>query len=370
LKRLVLAGGGHAQLSVLEALARGNPAALETVLVSPSRFQIYSGMLPGWMAGHYSEAQCRIDLVPLAQAAGARMVAQRIVALDAALSRVELEGGQSLEYDLLSLDIGSEIDVSSLETAGERLLPVKPLDEFFKAWPRVMEDARAKTGYRMAVAGGGAAGVELALAARHAFTQASFDARVDLVVSAAGLLEGHAAQVRRSIARILATAGVIVHNQQATGAQAGVILSDGSLLPADCVIAATGARAPRGISITGLALDANGYVAVDEYYRSTSHRNVFAAGDVSARQDIQVARSGVHAVHAGPVLAGNLLAALQGGALRTYKPRHHSLYLLACGPRYAVASWGRWGAQGKWVWYWKDWIDRGFVRRFAIRWQG
>jgi NADH dehydrogenase FAD-containing subunit len=255
--------------------------------------------------------------------------------------------------------------VSSLETSGKRLLPVKPLEEFFQAWPRVVEDAGAKPGYRLAVVGGGAAGVEVALAARHAFTRAQFTARVDLVVSQAGLLVGHGGKVRRSIARILDKAGVVVHNQQATGAHAGVILSDGSLLPADCVIAATGARAPRGIRIGGLQLDGSGYVAVDEHYRSPSHRNVFAAGDVSARQDIQVARSGVHAVHAGPVLAGNLLAALQGGALGVYRPRRHSLYLLACGPRYAVASWGRWGAQGKWVWYWKDWIDRGFVRRFT-----
>src|SRR5579859_3797338 len=303
MKRLVLVGGGHAQLSVLEALARAKPAQLETVLVTPSRFQIYSGMLPGWMAGHYSQAQCRIDLVPLAQAAGARMLNRRVVALDADRSRAELEDGESLDYDLLSLDTGSEIDVSSLETLGERLLPVKPLDGFFRAWPQIVQNARAKPGYRLTVVGGGAAGVELALAARYTFTRARFDARVDLVVSAAGLLEGHGAKVRRNIARILGQAGVVVHHRQATGTQAGVILSDGSLLPADCVIAATGARAPRGIRISGLTRDGSGYVAVDEYYRSASHGNVFAAGDVSARQDIQVARSGVHAVHAGPVLA-------------------------------------------------------------------
>jgi len=137
------------------------------------------------------------------------------------------------------------------------------------------------------------------------------------------------------------------------------------LLPADCVVAATGARAPRALGLDGLARDASGFIAVDACYRSTSHGNVFAAGDVSARQDIQLARSGVHAVHAGPVLAANLLAALQGGRLQSYRPRRRSLYLLACGPRFAVASWGRWSAQGKWVWYWKDWIDRRFVRRFA-----
>lgn len=365
--RLLLVGGGHAHLSVLEALERDRPAQLEVVLVTPSPFQIYSGMLPGWMAGHYDRDQCQIDLRPLAQSAGVRLISQKVVLVDAGRNLVELADGQSIGYDLLSLDVGSEIDVSSLEKAGQRLLPVKPLDEFFTQWPRLVEVARAKPGYRVAVIGGGAAGVELALAARHAFNQAGLDAHVGLVVAEAGLLVGHGTKVRRRIERFLARAGVVVHALQATGVGTGVRLSDGSLLSADRIIAATGARAPRGIEFAGLQLDAGNYVAVDGSYRSVSHQNVFAAGDVSARQDVEVARSGVHAVHAGPILGSNLLAALKGGEPRSYMPRRHSLYLLACGPRYAVASWGRWSAEGIWVWYWKDWIDRRFVQRFARR---
>ncbi|WP_296541257.1 hypothetical protein [Rhodoferax sp.] len=63
--------------------------------------------------------------------------------------------------------------------------------------------------------------------------------------------------------------------------------------------------------------------------------------------------------------AENLMAIINGGALRPYNPKRRSLYLLSCGPRYAAAFWGQWSAQGQWVWRWKDWIDRGFVRRFS-----
>jgi len=366
MKRLVLVGGGHAHLSVLEALARERPAGLETVLVTPSAYQIYSGMLPGWMAGHYSRAQCQIDLEPLARLAHAGMVMDRVAAVDADLHRVRLPDGRHIEYDLLSLDVGSETDASSLQGTGEKLLPVKPLDEFFEGWPRILSAAGAKPGYHLVVVGGGAAGVELALAARYALTQSAIGSRVDLVASESGLLTGHARSVQRRVARFLSSAGVAVHSLDGQGAPSGVSLSDGTLLPADCVIAATGARAPRWLARSGLQLDVHHYVAVDETCRSCSHRNIFAAGDVSARQDVAVARSGVHAVHAGPILAANLLAALQGGSMRSYMPRRRSLYLLACGPRYAVASWGRWSAEGTWVWHWKDRIDRGFVRRFRM----
>lgn len=365
MKRLVLAGGGHAHLSVLEALARERTRGVETILVTPSRYQIYSGMLPGWMAGHYDQRQCRIDLHPMARAAHIGMVTQRISSMDAGARCVRLADGRQIDYDLLSLDTGSETDVSSLQKAGEALLPVKPLNGFFEAWPLVIVAASAKPDYRLVVVGGGAAGVELALAARFAFSRSGGNGQVDLVASGDGLLAGHARSVQRRVSRYLTGANVQVHQVEGSGMQAGVLLSTGTLLPADCVVAATGARAPRWLGRSGLELNANGYVAVDEFYRSLSHNDVFAAGDVSARQDVAVARSGVHAVHAGPVLAANLLATLRGGRMRSYRPRRHSLYLLACGPRYAIASWGRWSAEGGWVWTWKDRIDRGFVRRFA-----
>jgi len=149
------------------------------------------------------------------------------------------------------------------------------------------------------------------------------------------------------------------------GKAIGLTGKDGQLLHADSVIAATGARPPVWLGMSKLGLDAQGYLWVDAHHRSVSHANVFAAGDVCARADAMLTRSGEHAVHAGSALAHNLLATQAGGALQAYVPKRRSLYLLACGPRYAVASWGRWSAEGQWVWRWKDWIDRRFIQRFS-----
>lgn len=364
-KRLLLVGGGHAHLSVLQALACSNPADVEVVLVTPSLFQNYSGMLPGWMAGHYALAQSQIDLRPLIGMANAKLIRDHIIGMDADRNCVCLSDGRHIEYDFLSLDVGSEIDVSWLEAASERLLPVKPLDDFFEAWPRILLDSQAKPDYRLVVVGGGAAGVEVTLAAKYAFARAGVSARVDLVVSESGMLVGHAASVQQRIARAMDRAKILVHHQRGVGAEEGVLLADGTMLLADCVIAATGARAPHWLATSKLSLNESQYVAVDAHQRSISHGNVFAAGDVCARQDITVPRSGVHAVYSGPVLAENLLATMQGGPLQSYLPRSHTLYLLACGSRYAVASWGQWSMEGAWVWRWKDWIDRRFVERFS-----
>ena len=128
MKRLLLVGGGHAQLAVLQALARQRPRAVEAVLLTPSPWQWYSGMLPGWMAGHYRAEDCRIDLRPLAAAAGVRLCLAAAVALDADRRRLQDDSGAIHDFDLLSLDVGSLTDTRALEAlpAGT-LLPVKPL---------------------------------------------------------------------------------------------------------------------------------------------------------------------------------------------------------------------------------------------------
>ena len=51
--------------------------------------------------------------------------------------------------------------------------------------------------------------------------------------------------------------------------------------------------------------------------------------------------------------------------LQTYAPQRRTLYLLSCGERRAIASWGGWTAEGAWVWRWKDRIDRAFVARYT-----
>lgn len=365
MKRLVLIGGGHAHLFVLEALASERPCDVEVVLVTPSVFQNYSGMLPGWMAGHYQQKQCRVDLRPLARSAGVELVSKRMASLDANHRWIELSGGRVMEYDFLSIDTGSETDVSRLQALGGKLLPIKPLDMFIQAWPLVVSAVQKDPEHRLVIVGGGAAAVELALAARHAFAQVDVNSPIDLVASDSGPLPDHASAVRHRIARALSTAGIRVHTLRGTGTQNGVLLSDGTLLRADQVIAATGTYPPDWLGPCKLRLGKHGYIAIDHHNRSPSHPEVFAVGDICEREDIMLAHSGVHAVRAGPILAANLLAALQGGMMQTYQPRLRSLYLLACGPRYAIASWGRWSTEGKWVWRLKDWIDQRFIGRFT-----
>ena len=134
----------------------------------------------------------------------------------------------------------------------------------------------------------------------------------------------------------------------------------------DTASVVTGAAAPHWPAASGIATDKRGFIRVGPTLQSVSHPHIFAAGDVaSLAQDPP--KSGVYAVRAGPVLADNLRAVCLGAAPQPWTPQPRALYLVSTGKRQALAIWGPWSWHGGWVWYWKDWIDRRFVRSFTAQ---
>ena len=99
----------------------------------------YSGMLPGFIAGHYTRAQCHIDLRPLARFAGARLIHDEAIGLDLAGRRVLCRDGSAVAYDVLSIDIGSTPHLGTIPGAAEHATPVKPIDRLAERWERIVE---------------------------------------------------------------------------------------------------------------------------------------------------------------------------------------------------------------------------------------
>ncbi len=365
-RRLLLLGGGHAHVHVLQAFARERLRDTELVLVTPQAQQLYSGMVPGLVAGHYAAAQCSIPLAPLAAAAGASFIEASACGLDAAKRRVLLADGRSVAYDSLSLDTGAAMDRDRLPGAREHGLFVRPMSPFLQRLQGLLAGAGSRP-LDVVVLGGGAAGVELAMALqfRLARTGGAPGSRVALVTGGPEPLASHPAGVQRRVARALALRGIAIHREACVALQAdAALLASGVRLACDLPLIATGAEAPAWLRGSGLALDAQGFVLTGPTLQSRSHPEVFAVGDGATRDDAPHPRSGVYAVRAGPPLALNLRRALAGGQLQPHRPQARALNLIACGDQHAIASWGPWSAEGHWVWRWKDRIDRAFIARY------
>ena len=370
-KHLVLLGAGHAHVHVLQSLAQSRPPNLNITLIAPQPRQLYSGMVPGFVAGHYTLDQCVIPLERLLSRCGARFIPSCGIAMDADKQTVMLANGETVAYDWLSLNTGPVMDREKIEEqmpgAREHALFVRPIEAFGQLWPQVAEMGKGRA-VHLAVVGAGAAGLELAMAAAHALQAPSLrpGSRVTLVTGGPAPAQNYPGGAQIRVQQALQRLRITVLADTCVGVGLGEIrLGSGARLACDAPLLAVGAQAPAWLAGSGLSLDGDGFVAVNRFQQSTSHPQVFAAGDVASRVDTPHPRSGVYAVRAGPPLLANLRAALQAQVLQAYSPPRRTLSLLSCGERYAIAVWGGLSVEGRWVWRWKDRIDRQFVARYS-----
>lgn len=364
-RRLVLLGGGHAHVKVLAALAARPLQGWDVHLVSPYPRQIYSGMLPGWIAGHYPIEACAVALGRLAQGVDAVFHQTAALGLYLDARTITCADGTSLGFDALSIDTGPVAATDALPGSASHGLAIRPIEGFIAAWPALVgRITHADRPFDLVVVGAGAAGLELSLAIhRRATIEGWSHLRLGLVGSGALPLPGMPPRLQHQAAAMLGERGITWQGEQrVTRIEANrIVLECGPSLHFDACLFATGAAAPRWPRAAGLATDDRGFIRVTPTLQSVSHPYVFAAGDVAAYASGRP-KSGVYAVRAGPVLADNLRAWCLGRPLRDWTPQRNALYLLSTGDRHALASWGRWSSSGDWVWRWKDGIDRRFMR--------
>jgi selenide,water dikinase len=370
---IVLVGGGHSHVEVLKSFGMKPEPGVRLTLVARELLTPYSGMIPGYIAGNYSRAEAHIDLRPLAAFAGARLIHAPAERLDLAAQEVHIAGRPPVSFDFVSIDTGSTPDTRGIGGA-EHAIPVKPIDRFLESWHGLADRIRAHDGpYRVCVAGGGAGGVELTLALTHRIRgdaahlgKRPEDIHFAIVEGAQTLLPTYNAAARRRLERAVARRGIEVRvaDPIAVITPDGVRLASGQTVESDTTILVTSAGPPRWLADCGLALDDGGFVRIADDLRSTSHPLVFAAGDAAAMENHALPKAGVYAVRMGPCLAENLRRAARGEALRPYRPQRQTLALITTGDPHAIAARGPFAAEGGWVWRWKDWIDRRWMRKY------
>ena len=374
IKDLVLVGGGHSHVGVLKRFAMKPVPGVRLTLICRDAHTPYSGMLPGFVAGHYGYDDVHIDLGALCRFAGARFFHSSVIRLDLHERRIHCDNRPPVPYDLLSINTGSTPDTAAVPGAAATVVPVKPINAFLESWERLRDRALAHSGLlRIAVVGAGAGGVEILLAIQYRLGRlraeaglSSADISYDLFGESRAILPTHNAKVRKTLEAVLAKRGVTLHlGSPVVEISPGRLRTgDGAVTEADEILWVTAAGAPAWPREAGLEVDEHGFIRVKDTLESASHAGVFAAGDVAAMVGHPRPKSGVFAVRQGKPLARNLRNALLGRPLVPYRPQEKFLGLISTGDRHAVASRGEWSAKGRLVWRWKDWIDRRFMEKF------
>ena len=368
MKRLVLVGGGHAHVEVLRRFARSPLPGVEVTLINASRHTVYSGMLPGLVAGHYGWRACHMDLAVLSRLSRAPLLRDIAIGLDLERKSVRCADAVEVPYDIVSIDVGSVPNTYAIQQSTQHGLPVRPVERFLTAWGGLVYEAGERA-LSIAIVGAGVGGVELCLAMQHRLLQRApqHPARFTVVSATTEILPDQAGRVRRRFERVLRARGVAVKTgSRVVGADDScLLLEGGDQVRADRIIWVTGPAAPRWLGESGLRTDAAGFVLTDDCLRSLSHPEVFAVGDLATTVNRTRPKSGVYAARQGPPLAENLRLVLRGHPPRTFEPHPIALQLISTGDRYAIASWSALSVEGAWVWRWKDWIDRRFMARYG-----
>lgn len=411
-KHLVLIGGGHSHAIVLKMFGINPLPGVRLTLISDVLHAPYSGMLPGHVAGFYDYDECHIDLRSLAEFAGCQILIDRAIAIDLNKNLVICQTRPPVNFDVLSVDIGSTPGTLSVPGAAEYAIAAKPVPEFLASWNQLISERQNSLQklLRIAIVGGGAGGVELALNMQSRLgKEEGFGNRlcngfngwilryserrkrekgrgkkeeeleIHLFHSGAELMQGHNQRVRRRLQEILISRGIQLHLKEKVCAvkkieretnpqfptNYQISCKSGLKLECDRIFWVTQASAANWIRESGLAADSNGFMQVNDCLQSVSHPNVFGAGDIAAMVNYPRPKAGVFAVRQGKPLFENLQQFLLEKPLKPFAPQEQYLGLIGTGNKRAIASRGNFMWESRLLWYWKDWIDRQFMQKFS-----
>lgn len=378
-KQLVLVGGGHSHLAVLKQFGMNPVPGLSLTLISRDIETPYSGSLPGHISGIYERDEIHIDLRPLAQFAGAKLIQSEISRIDLEQKLIHCEGRPTIDFDLISLNIGSKPNAVKIPGAGKYAIGVKPIDQFLEHWEKIRSDilqiiGTKKKTYRFLIVGGGPASVELAFAVQQRIhselgikTYKDSPLRIGIVSADTEVLKFHNGKVRQFVQSTLASRGiqVLAEHKVVEFGEGQIHCNNERMIEADSMIYATGASIPAWPGECGLAIGDDGFIEVNDFLQSTSHDFVFAAGDAATIKGEPRPKSGVYAVRQGKPLAENLERFATAKNLKPYTPQKHALALISLGNKKAIASRNNFFFQGRSVWSLKNSIDTSFIRKYS-----
>jgi pyridine nucleotide-disulfide oxidoreductase family protein len=356
MKNVVLVGGGHAHVYILKQLQFGKWSETQVTLISPDRYQYYSGMFSGYVEGYYGLKEIRIDLAKLCQAANINFIKDSVDRVHPEQQEIVTSNGTRMKYDAISFNIGSHIANTNIPGVQDYAVLIKP-NQLISG----LKDL-SLSNERLVVVGGGASGFEISLALQASRSSLGLTHPVTLI-SAGHLMKYTGKQGSRKAEKIVRSKGInLIQNSAVISVLENRLeLQSGDTISYDGLVWLTGPAAPPLFRTSGLPTDSKGYLSVNDNLQSVAYENIFGAGDCIA---LNLPKAGVYAVREAPILLSNLERYLSGSRLRKYRPQSQYLSILSTGEGEAVLLYRGLSFHGRWCFRLKRYIDSSFVRKY------
>ena len=363
-QHLVLAGGGHAHMVSLAHLRDFVELDWRVTVIGPSDYHYYSGMGPGMLGSTYEPDEIRFATRTQVEAQGGIFVRDTIVAVDPKQRRLALASGAQVDYDLVSFNTGSSVQLPEISGDQERIFTVKPIERLYEAREVIATQSTLRP-LKVAVVGGGPAGAEISGNLRQLLVESSHPAQVYLY--AGHRFMGRFPEAVRDKSRsFLERAGVeIIENGYLQRIEDMRLVFDGEQSEAlDFILLATGVHPSPFFKAAGMAVGPDGGLLVNRFLQHVDFPEIFGGGDCISFQEQELDKVGVYAVRENPVLFHNLKAMIQGQPLQAFDPGGDYLLIFNLGQGKGVLR-KRWlNLSGRLAFRIKDWIDRKFIEQF------
>lgn len=356
---IVLVGGGHAHLKCLLDIKMNKPFPNQNVLlISPDRYQYYSGMFSGYTEGLYSIDEIRIDLKNMSEKAGVTFIEDKVTEVSVSDKTLMTKAGTSIPFSVVSFDTGSFVEGPS--SFKDYLVQIKPNYLFANKMKEFREVEFP------VVVGGGSSGVEIALAITAWRKKNGFPSNVALITSSK-LLTASSRKASNLIRGIALKKGLSVIEDDSVANMDGshVITKNGRSLPHSRVLWLTGPSSPDIFKKSSLPCDRNGFLLAERTLQAKGLPFIFGAGDcITLEAFPDLPKNGVYAVRQAELLWKNIKSYINGEECSTFTPQRHFLSLLSTGNKEALLQYGRFSAHNKLAWKLKNKIDADYMKKY------
>jgi NADH dehydrogenase FAD-containing subunit len=360
-KTIILVGGGHNHLYCLKRLIKTNTPKIKWILISPSQYQYYSGMFPGYIEGLYSLEEIRIDLKNLCREASVDFVESTVLSFDPYQQNLLTDKGEIYNYDYVSFGIGSKNQSPAIKGLEKYTPSIKPYSQF----PAKME--RLHNSRNSLFIGGDPTSVELALSLRTWKVKNGLsNDQISIVHSTTALLEEVGKNTSRTITELAIKQGLTLYNGQTVQKiENGYAYTEELKIPFDEVICLAGPVAPPMFRSNPIKTDDKGFMLINSSLQSLSFSNIFGVGDCATLADFpHLPKKSVTAARQGPILWKNLMRSVEGKALIPFEPPSRHLSILSVGEKKGMLTYGSFSIVGGWIWRLKNWIDMRFIKGY------
>lgn len=368
--RLVLLGAGHAHMTVMARIPEMVKAGHEVTVVGPLDRHYYSGMGPGMLGGEYTDVDISFPVRRMVEDRGGTFVLDRAEEILYRDKKVRLASGETVAYDVLSCNTGSYVPSPMCEAGTEDVFPVKPIENLLRGRERILEIASERP-VSIGVCGGGPAALEVAGNAAAAAREAGQGARVS-VYAGSHFLSRMPSRVADACRQEVRRAGInVVEGTYVRSVTTGrVELEDERVFGHDVIFLALGVKPSPLFASSDLPMGLDGGLLVNDRLQCVGVPEVFGGGDCIWYMPRPLDKVGVYAVRENPVLADNLLAQMEGRALRSFDPGGSYLLIFNVGGGRAVLHKSGLLFSGRFAFRIKDFIDRKFMKQFKPSYEG